>query len=234
MTPSDRTASGTTVARASEPGSALSEQAGRTMNSPSRNSCTTDAGSVAAQPDTSPKAFPIDLAPRDGTTVRLLVDYTEATNAANVAKHEAEGYVWPWTPLEDADFAWTIGHNNFDNDGEDVWQFAGWNWSQDHYTCGHGTAVGWLPFHPEQSTLTRAKAESMVDALLKAHVGARTASPARWGFESHLHTFASAREAVLAAISGDAGNTADPDQSASDGSDAAPERTGAVPGGDHD
>lgn len=27
----------------------------------------------------------------------------------------------------------TVGHNNFDNDGEDVWQYVGWCWEHDHY-----------------------------------------------------------------------------------------------------
>ena len=27
----------------------------------------------------------------------------------------------------------TVGHNNFDNDGNDVWQYVGWCWDHDHY-----------------------------------------------------------------------------------------------------
>jgi len=65
-------------------------------------------------------------APTDGTMVRLLVEFEEHST-------------------EDAEQAPTIGANNFDNDGEDVWRFAGWCWSHDHFTEGKGTPVGWLP-----------------------------------------------------------------------------------------
>ena len=84
---------------------------------------------------------PIADAVKDNRLYILLVDYTDETNAAAKAKWEAEGYVWAPNPLDDAFHARTIGHNNFDNDGEDVWQFAGWCWSQDHYTQGRGTPV---------------------------------------------------------------------------------------------
>lgn len=66
-------------------------------------------------------------APRDGTMVRLLVEFEEHST-------------------EDVDQAPTIGANNFDNDGEDRWQFAGWCWSHDHFVEGKGVPVGWLPF----------------------------------------------------------------------------------------
>ena len=70
---------------------------------------------------------PMDTAPCDGTMVRLLVQFTD--NAT-----------------EDTDgAAWTIGANNHDHDGEDVWKFAGWCWTHDHFTEGTGTPVGWLP-----------------------------------------------------------------------------------------
>lgn len=78
-------------------------------------------------------ALPMATAPRDGTTLRLLVDY-RAEDAHHALVDDAEG--------------WTIGHNNYDNDGEDRWQLAGWCWSQDHYTEGHGKPLGWLPFEP--------------------------------------------------------------------------------------
>lgn len=70
---------------------------------------------------------PMDTAPRDGTLLRLLVDFED---------HATE---------DTADPAPTIGANSFDNTGEDVWQFAGWCWSHDHFTEGKGTPVGWLP-----------------------------------------------------------------------------------------
>lgn len=65
-------------------------------------------------------------APTDGTMVRLLVEFEEHST-------------------EDADQAATIGANNFENDDEDVWRFAGWCWSHDHFTEGKGIPVGWLP-----------------------------------------------------------------------------------------
>lgn len=69
---------------------------------------------------------PMDTAPKDGTMLRLLVEFTEH-------------------PTEDNGIAPTIGANNFDHDGEDVWKFAGWCWSHDHFTQGEGVPVGWLP-----------------------------------------------------------------------------------------
>lgn len=75
-------------------------------------------------------ARPMDTAPRDGTLLRLLVDFDE--NA-----------------IEDSISAtWTIGACNDDNVSEGArigWQFAGWCWTHDHFTEGKGTPVGWLP-----------------------------------------------------------------------------------------
>jgi len=76
-------------------------------------------------------ALPIETAPRDGTMLRLLVDYTD----------EGEN------PLEDAYQAWTIGFNQLSDTGVDVWEFAGWSWEQDCFTAGIGRVIGWLPFH---------------------------------------------------------------------------------------
>lgn len=89
-----------------------------------------------AREDAQPVALPLEGAPRDGTMLRLRVRY-EAAN-----QDEA------WTPLEDSEESWTIGFNNFDNTGDDRWQFVGWDWSQDHLLEATGGAViGWLPFH---------------------------------------------------------------------------------------
>jgi len=88
---------------------------------------------------------PISDAPRDGTMVWLLVDYSSATNAELIQAASAEGYFWAGNPLADAERAWTIGFNNCDNSGEDEWKFAGWCWSQDHFTEGRGTPVAWKP-----------------------------------------------------------------------------------------
>ncbi|WP_350649698.1 hypothetical protein [Pseudomonas sp. HY13-MNA-CIBAN-0226] len=79
-----------------------------------------------AQEDHDPKWRDMESAPRDGTLLRLLVSFDEHST-------------------EDADEAPTIGANNFDNDGEDVWRFSGWCWTHDHFTQGVGTPGGWLP-----------------------------------------------------------------------------------------
>lgn len=71
--------------------------------------------------------LPIDTAPRDGSLVRLLVEFEDH------ATEDQEGSC----P--------TIGANNYENDGEDVWLFAGWDWSHDLFTQGIGRAIGWLP-----------------------------------------------------------------------------------------
>lgn len=83
-----------------------------------------------AQEDHDPGWQDMATAPTDGTMVRLLVEFEEH-------------------PTEDADQAVTIGANNFDNNGEDNWQFAGWCWSHDHFTEGKGTPAGWLPMLDE-------------------------------------------------------------------------------------
>ncbi|WP_109513569.1 hypothetical protein [Pseudomonas ovata] len=79
-----------------------------------------------AQQDHAPHWRDPDTAPKNGTMLRLLVEFTDHST-------------------EDDDKAITIGHNSRDNTGEDEWQFAGWCWSHDHYTEGKGAVVGWLP-----------------------------------------------------------------------------------------
>lgn len=77
---------------------------------------------------------PMDTAPRDGTMVRLLVQFD-----ANATEDTEQP-------------AWTVGANNDDNVGDDEragWQFAGWCWTHDHFTEGKGTPVGWLPMLDE-------------------------------------------------------------------------------------
>ncbi len=73
------------------------------------------------------RAISMESAPRDGTMLRLLVQFTDH------ATEDTDGA------------AWTIGANNHDRDGEDVWKFTGWCWAHDHFTEGKGTPVGWLP-----------------------------------------------------------------------------------------
>jgi hypothetical protein len=75
----------------------------------------------------APQPRPMESAPRDGTMLRLLVDFTD---------HATEDTIGP---------SWTIGANSFDDTGEDLWQFAGWCWTHDHFTEGKGKPVGWLP-----------------------------------------------------------------------------------------
>jgi hypothetical protein len=81
-------------------------------------------------PNPSPELLPMSEAPKDGTMVRLLVDYTDGGGA-----------------LEDEHpQSWTIGFNGSEDTGEDEWKFAGWCWTHDHFTQGSGTPVGWLPW----------------------------------------------------------------------------------------
>ena len=72
---------------------------------------------------------PIETAPKDGTLLLLIVDYSDGDGA-----------------LENESPARTVGFNNFDHDGEDCWQLAGWCWSHDHFTEGHGRPIKWQPF----------------------------------------------------------------------------------------
>ncbi|WP_296247593.1 hypothetical protein [uncultured Stenotrophomonas sp.] len=86
--------------------------------------------STPAAPGIDITPRPMGTAPRDGTMVRLLVQFDD---------HATEDTESP---------AWTIGACNDDNVGDDEhvgWQFAGWCWDHDHFTEGKGTPVGWLP-----------------------------------------------------------------------------------------
>ncbi len=78
----------------------------------------------------------IATAPKDGTLIMLCIAFEDDR------EH----------PLDDTRApSRTIGFNNFKNDGLDVWKFAGWCWSHDHFTEGEGTPCGWLPMPPELS-----------------------------------------------------------------------------------
>ena len=72
---------------------------------------------------------PMSTAPRDGTMVRLLVQFTN--HGVN------DGF--------DSGPAWTIGANTYDDSGDDEWFIAGWDWQQDCFTAGEGEPLGWLP-----------------------------------------------------------------------------------------
>lgn len=82
--------------------------------------------------DALPEAWrPMKTAPKDGTIVRLLVDY------------RGDGC----HPLEDAEITHTIGGNTDGNTGlKEGWKFAGWSWEQDCFCEGRGKPIGWLPF----------------------------------------------------------------------------------------
>lgn len=99
-----------------------------------------------AREDHNPGWRDIATAPRDGTMLRLLVEFEDHST-------------------EDADQAPTIGANNFDNDGEDRWQLAGWCWSHDHFTEGKGVPVGWLPML-EPKTTAYAEQPALVAVVL--------------------------------------------------------------------
>lgn len=67
-------------------------------------------------------------APRDGSLLLLLIEAGEERDNA----------------LDDtAGPSRTVGFNNFVNDGEDKWLFAGWCWSDDHFTEGAGKPIAW-------------------------------------------------------------------------------------------
>jgi len=72
---------------------------------------------------------PMSTAPRDGTMVLLLVQFTN--HGVN------DGF--------DSGPAWTIGANTYDDSGDDEWHIAGWDWQQDCFTAGEGEPLGWLP-----------------------------------------------------------------------------------------
>jgi len=89
----------------------------------------TAALATAREDDGNPR--PIETAPKDGTMLRLLVDYEGVEN---------------WMPLTDDNQSWTIGFNTLEDTGDDEWIIAGWNWSQDCFGTGEGKVIGWLPF----------------------------------------------------------------------------------------
>lgn len=75
---------------------------------------------------------PMNTAPKNGTIVRLLVDYS-----GDDACH----------PLEDAQVTHTVGGCTDDHTGlSEGFKFAGWSWEQDCFCEGRGKPIGWLPF----------------------------------------------------------------------------------------
>ena len=118
----------------------------------------------------------LDDAPRDGTMVRLLVRPVEGGG---------------WTPFSDS---WepyeTIGFNNLGNTGEDVWQFAGWDWSHDCFTDGHGEIVGWLPLYAPPARQDGALREALdLDAAVSAAACTWCGEKDRETFQSDVDYF---------------------------------------------
>ncbi|MCP1617006.1 MULTISPECIES: hypothetical protein [Pseudomonadaceae] len=70
---------------------------------------------------------PMETAPKDGTLLRLLVEFED---------HPIDDGAGPFA---------TVGTNYRDNTGEDAWQIVGWCWEQDRFIDGVGTPIGWLP-----------------------------------------------------------------------------------------
>lgn len=69
----------------------------------------------------------METAPKDGTLLRLLVEFED---------HPIDDGAGPFA---------TVGTNYRDNTGEDAWQIVGWCWEQDRFIDGVGTPIGWLP-----------------------------------------------------------------------------------------
>lgn len=78
---------------------------------------------------------PMETAPKDGTWIKLLIDYSVAGLDA--------------CPLEDsAEPGWTLGSNNFENTEVDEWSWMGWDWNHDCIReTRAGKPIGWAPFH---------------------------------------------------------------------------------------
>ena len=70
----------------------------------------------------------MDVAPKNGEMVWLLVDYLDGRNA-----------------LTDSVKSWTLGFNNYEHDGQNVWRLSGWSWEHDCFCAGKGTPIAWKP-----------------------------------------------------------------------------------------
>ena len=73
--------------------------------------------------------LPMDTAPKDGTMLRLLVQFENCS-------------------FDDSNLpCWVCGFNLADNTGEDKWQFPGWSWVHDYIldASDDGKPIGWLP-----------------------------------------------------------------------------------------
>jgi hypothetical protein len=81
---------------------------------------------------------PIETAPKDGSSVLLLVEDSDY-------------------PLEDERATATIGAYGTEGGAEfdQTWNFAGWDWCQDCYVRGNGTPTHWMPLPPVEANAAR-------------------------------------------------------------------------------
>lgn len=101
--------------------------------------------------------FPMEVAPKDGRMLRLLVEYNPDGDDA--------------APLDDDHWnepGWTIGFNTLGDTGDDEWHIAGWCWSHDHFTEGKGTPIAWLPFHDHPASHVLAN-KFLSDVIMERH-----------------------------------------------------------------
>ncbi len=91
---------------------------------------------------------PMESAPKDGSLLRLLVEFTE---------HATEDQTEP-SP--------TIGSNSLANTGIDEWLFAGWCWTHDRFVQGEGKPVGWLPMVGVEPRPKRSELPQLPEAFL--------------------------------------------------------------------
>lgn len=96
------------------------------------------------------KWLPMETAPKDGTLLRLLVNFDD---------HAIEDGAGPFA---------TVGTNYRDDTGQDAWQIVGWCWEQDQFIDGVGTPIGWLPM---LSTPPAVGVPEAVHVLRKAYEG---------------------------------------------------------------
>lgn len=118
----------------------------------------------AGEPET-PR--PMSTAPRDGSMIRLLVQFTEHGTSDGFGSGPA----------------WTIGANTYDDSGDDEWFIAGWNWQQDCFTAGEGEPLGWLPMlsapAPDEREIAADAIETAIEVAVEAGRGKERATVGR-------------------------------------------------------